>query len=139
MKVEVKEPYKHGHYKMFHKGFTKNKSKGMTRGDIVEKISSIKVQVFKWDNDTIITTRNLREILGRCGFYMTEDNIRRMVAEGNLHAKKVRSNFMYFTKKDLYKWVRYLEEIGMKLLIKRGIVTEEGLAKDTVELIGRKK
>jgi len=119
------KPYKKGHYKMFHKGFTKEKGRGMTEGDVVERIGCIRVKVFRWDKDTLISTRNLREILGSCGYYMTEDNIRRMVAEGNLHGKKANPRFLYFPKSDLYRWVRYLERVGMRLLIERGIIKEE--------------
>jgi len=139
MEAEVKEPYKKGHYKMFHKGFTKNKGGGMTEGDVVEKIGCIRVKVFKWDNEAPITTRNLKEILASCGYYMTEDNIRRMVAEGSLHGKKASNRFMYFTKNDLYKWVRYLEQVGMRLLIERNIIKEEAAKESITGLVGRKK
>jgi len=134
MKAEVKEPYKHGHYKMFHKGFTKKKGRGMTEGDITEKIGCIRVQVFKWNSDEApIGVRVLKEILGSCGFYMTEDNIRRMAQEGSLHGIKSHNYIWYFSKKNLYKWVRYLEEVGMRLLIERDMIAEGGVAKDLVK------
>lgn len=129
--MKVKEPYKKGHYKMFHRGFTKRKGRGMTEGDITEKIGCIRTQVQKWYNKGVsITTRDLREILGNCGFYMTEDNIRRMVDEGNLRGIKASNRWLCFTKKDLFQWTRYLEKIGMRLLIERGIIKEEDAAKD---------
>lgn len=129
--MKVKEPYKHGHYKMFHKGFTKNKGRGMAEGDITERIGCIKVRVYKWDNRRLpIGVRALKEILGSCGFYMTEDNIRRMAQEGSLHGVKGNNYIWYFSKEDLYQWVRYLEKVGMRLLIERGIVKEEDAAED---------
>jgi len=138
--MKVKESYKHGHCKTFHKGFTKNKGRGMTEGDITEKIGCIRVKVFKWNSDeTPIGVRTLKEILGSCGFYMTEDNVRRMAQEGSLHGIKSNNYIWYFSKKNLYKWVRYLEEVGMRLLIERGMIAERGTAKDSLELIRRKK
>ena len=141
MKAEVKESYKKGHYKMFHKGFTKNKGGGMTEGDVVERIGCIRVKVFKWNSDEApIGVRALKEILGRCGFYMTEDNIRRMAQEGSLHGIKSNSYIWYFSKKNLYQWVRYLEKVGMRLLTERGMIAEGGVAKESItELVGRKK
>jgi len=129
--MKVKESYKKGHYKMFHKGFTKKKGRGMTEGDITEKIGCIRVQVFKWNSDEApIGVRVLKEILGRCGFYMTEDNVRRMAQEGSLHGIKSNNYIWYFSKKNLYKWVRYLEKVGMRLLIERGMIAEGGVTKD---------
>ena len=140
MKAEVKGSYKKGHYKMFHKGFTKKKGRGMTEGDITEKIGSIRDRIFKWDDKKApIRVRALKEILGSCGFYMTEDNIRRMAQEGSLHGIKENNYIWNFPKNDLFKWTRYLEKIGMRLLIERGIIKEERTVEDTSALVGREK
>ena len=131
MKAEVKESYKHGHYKMFHKGFTKRKGRGMTEGDITERIGCIRERVQKWDTDeTPIGVRALKEILGSCGFYMTEDNIWKMAQEGSLHGIKHGNRIWYFSKNNLYQWTRYLEKVGLRLLIERGVITEKRATED---------
>jgi len=126
-----------GHYKTIHSGFSKRRGRGMTEGDVREKIGCISVKVHKWDDDVPINTRSLQEILGSCGYYMTVDNIRKITNEGQLTGRKI-NNGWYYTKKNLYQWVRYLEKVGMRLLIERGVIAKGGVAKDSLELIGRK-
>jgi len=113
------------YYKNFHLGFNKSKGKGMTRGDVVEKLGCIKTQIFKWPKDTFITVRDLKRILGRCGYYISESQIRKISREGQLEGKKVENFLWIYPKSALYKWVKYLEEVGVKLLIKRGVIKEE--------------
>lgn len=120
------------HYKTFHKGFTKDRGKGMTRGDVANQLGNIKAQVFKWDNDILITVRNLKEILSGCRYYVSESTIRRMTNEGALKGRKF-YHMWFYTKEDLYDWVDYLVAVGLSLLRKRGLIKEE---KDLDVLIG---
>ena len=129
---------KTGYNRTMHKGFTKRSGRGMTEGDVRERIGCIRVKVHKWDDDVPINVRSLQEILGSCGYYMTVDNIRKITNEGQLKGKKL-GNVLYYPKKNLYAWVRYLEELGIELLIRRGVLKKGGIAKNTIELIGRKK
>jgi len=129
---------KTGYNRTMHHGFTKRSGRGMTEGDVRERIGCIRVKVHKWDDDVPISVRNLQEILGSCGYYMTIDNIRKITLEGQLECKRI-NNSIYYPKKNLYAWVKYLEELGIELLIRRGVLKEGGIAKDTVELIGRKQ
>ncbi len=127
---------KYGYYRTIHKHYTMRDGRGMTEGDVREKIGQIKVQVFKWDNSTPIGVRDLKEILGKCGFYMTESSISKISSEGQLKGSRL-SNVLYFKKKDLNAWIKYLTERGIKLLIERGVIEQGGIAKNTVKLIGR--
>ena len=127
-----------GYNKTMHKGFTKRSGRGMTEGDVRGKIGCIRVKVYRWDNDVPIGVRDLKEILGSCGYYMTADNIIKITSEGQLKGRKF-GGVLYYPKKNLYAWVKYLEDLGIRLLIRRGVIKEGGIAKDTVELIGRKK
>lgn len=127
-----------GYNKTMHKGFTINAGRGMTEGDVREKIGCIRVKVHKWDDDVPINIRNLQEILGSCGYYMTVDNIRKITNEGQLTGRKI-NNGWYYPKRNLYAWVKYLEELGIKLLIQRGVIKEGGIAKGSLELVGRNK
>lgn len=115
------------YYKTFHKGFTKRKGKGMVRGDVVEKLGCIRVQVFKYPEE-FITVRSLKEILGSCGFYISESSIRRITREGSLKGRRwngLDGGMWYYTKRDLFSWVDYLIEVGAQLLVKRRIIREE--------------
>jgi len=127
-----------GYNKTMHKGFTINAGRGMTEGDVREKIGRIRVRVHRWDDNVPIGVRDLQEILGGCGYYMTVDNIRKITSEGQLKGEKF-GGILYYPKKNLYAWVRYLEELGIELLIRRGVLKKGGIAKNTIELIGRKK
>ena len=128
---------KTGYNRTMHKGFTKRSGRGMTEGDVRERIGCIRVKVHKWDDSVPIGVRSLREILGSCGYYMTRDNIIKITSEGQLKGRKF-GGILYYPKKNLYAWVRYLEELGIKLLIQRGVIKQGGIAKDSLELIGRK-
>ncbi len=111
-------------YKNFHKGYSKPKGKGMTGGDVREKLGAITVKVFKSSKE-FFTVRDLKEILGECSFYLTEDTVRKMTRTGGLKGRKFYGCFWYYTKKDIYSWVEFLKEIGLQLLIKRKIIKEE--------------
>ena len=115
---------KRTYYKNFHKGYSKPKGRGMTGGDIRERLGSITVQVFKSSRE-FFSVRDLKEILGSCGYYLTERIIRRMTNEGALKGRKFNNYFWYYTKRDIYGWVEYLKEVGLSLLIKRRIIKEE--------------
>lgn len=109
------------YYKTFHRGFGKK----TTEGDIRERLGSIKVEIQKWPIDIPITTRDLKEMLGRCGYYLTGNQICKLAREGFLHGVKVYNFFWIYPKSNLHNWVVYLEECGLQYLIKRGIIREE--------------
>jgi len=126
-------------FKNFHKGFTKNKGRGMTEGDVVEKLGCIKTQVFKFSEEFLVV-RDLKEILGRCGYYITENTVRRMTTKGALKGRKwneLKGGMWYYTKGDIYSWVDFLIEVGSSLLIKRKVIRKEEQSLDM--LIGSRK
>lgn len=137
-KLEHIRGERRGYNKTMHKGFTVNAGRGMTEGDVRERIGCLRVKVHKWDDDIPINVRSLQEILGSCGYYMTADNIRKITNEGQLTGRRI-NNGWYYPKKNLYAWVKYLEELGIKLLIQRGVIKEGAAAKDSLELVRRKK
>lgn len=108
------------YYKTFHRGF----GKGITEGDIRERLGSIRVLVHRWPDDVPITVRDLKEILGRCGYYLSEDQIRKLSREGFLKARKFNSRFWYYPKLGLYNWITYLQEVGIQRLVDNGIIKE---------------
>lgn len=112
------------YYKNFHKGYTKNKGRGMTEGDIAEALGAITVKVFKSPLE-FFGIGDLKEILGECRFYITADQLRKMTREGGLRGRKFCGYFWYFTKQDIYSWVDFLKEVGFRLLIKRKIIFKE--------------
>jgi len=122
--VEKKRTY----YKNFHKGYSKPKGRGMTEGDIAERLGYITVQVFKSSKE-FFSVRDLKEILGSAGYYLTEDQIRKITREGALKGRKF-YHMWYYTKNDIYSWVEYLKETGLKLLVKRGIIKEKEIDLD---------
>lgn len=112
------------YYKNFHKGYSKPKGRGMTEGDISERLGHITVQVFKSPLE-FFGIRDLKEVLGTSGFYLTERIIRKMSCEGALKGRKFNNYFWYYTKQDIYGWVAYLKAVGLSLLRRRGIIKEE--------------
>ena len=128
-------------YKHFHKGYTKSKGRGMTRGDVVEKLGSIKSEVFRYPEQFLVI-RDLKEILGRCGYYLTENTVRRLTSKGALQGRKwneLKSGMWYFAKRDLFDWVDYLISVGHSLLVTRKIIKEEKDLNVLIESRGRKK
>jgi len=121
------------YYKTFHRGF----GKGITEGDIRERLGSIKVQIQKWPDDIPITVRDLKEMLGRCRYYLSESQIRKLTNEGFLHGIKVYNLFWIYPKPNLYDWVVYLQEVGLRFLIDKGIIKKE--KKDEVLIINKRK
>ena len=109
------------YYKTFHRGFGK---KGTTEGDIRERLGSIQVLVHRWPDDVPITVRDLKEILGGAGYYLSGSQIRTLSREGFLKGRKI-NNGWYYPKSGLYSWVDYLQEVGIQHLIDNGIIKEE--------------
>ena len=115
------------YFKTFHKGYTKSKNKGMTKGDVTERLGSIKAKVFQYSEEFILV-RDLKEILGSCGYYLTESQIRRITREGSLKGKKwneLNGGMWYYVKGNIYNWVDYLIEVGAQLLVERRVTKEE--------------
>lgn len=114
------------YFKNFHRGYSKPKG-GMTEGDVREKLGCITVKVFGSSLE-FFSVRDLKEVLGGCGFYLTERIIRRMTSEGGLRGRKwneLDTGMWYYTKRDIYAWVGYLVAVGDGLLRGRGVIKEE--------------
>lgn len=115
------------YYKNFHQGFTKDRGRGMTKGDVVGKLGRIKTLVFKHSEEFLLV-RDLKEILGRCGYYLTENALRRMTTKGALKGRKwneLKGGMWYYAKGDIYSWVDFLIEEGISLLLKRKVIKKE--------------
>ena len=108
------------YYKTFHRGF----GKGITEGDIRERLGSIRVLVHRWPDDVPITVRDLKEILGGAGYYLSGSQIRTLSREGFLKGRKI-NNGWYYLKSGLYNWIDYLQEVGIQHLIDNGTIKEE--------------
>lgn len=89
------------------------------------KLNDIKIQISKWPDDTPISVRDLKEILKKSGYLITENRIRQISNEGQLEGKRMNNRFWIYPKSALYKWLRYLEKVGLKFLIERRIIKEE--------------
>lgn len=109
------------YYKNFHRGF----GKGITEKGMAEKLGRIRVLVHKWDDDVLISVRDLKEILGSAGYYLSEDQIRKLSREGFLQGRKFNSRFWFYPKSSLYNWITYLQEVGLRCLMDKGIIEEE--------------
>jgi len=108
------------YYKNLHRGF---RDKGMTEGDVINKLGEIRVQVYKWDCD-FLTIRDLKEILGRCRYYLSERQIRKLTQEREIKGERFGRRLWIYSKSALYDWIRYLERSGIELLKKRRIIKE---------------
>jgi hypothetical protein len=109
------------YYKNFHRGF----GKGTAEGNIREQLDSIRVLVHKWPDDVLISVRDLKEIFGNAKYYLSEDQIRKLSREGFLQGRKFNSRFWYYPKSSLYSWITYLQEVGLRCLMDKGIIEEE--------------
>jgi len=98
------------YYRTFHRGFGKE----INKKDITEKLRRIKVLVHKWDDDVLISVKDLKEILGGAGYCLSEDQIRELSREGFLQGRKFNSRFWYYPKSSLYSWITYLQEVGLQ-------------------------
>jgi len=131
-----KELKKHRtYYKTFHHGF----GKGMTEGDIRNKLGNIKVEIQKWPLDVPIFTRDLKEMLGRCGYYLTGSQITKLSREGFLGGVKIHNCFWIYPKLKLFDWVVYLEEVALYDLIDRGKLKRNKEDEVLIPVRGKKK
>jgi len=85
-----------------------------------KKLGCIKNQIKEWSDDILIGVKDLKEILGRCGYYLPEKQIRKLSREGKLEGRKF-SSMWFYPKSTLYKWIRYLEKTGLEILIRKEI------------------